>query len=275
MRHWSIFFVLFLAGTAQAQQPSASQAAQPLPSLQVQAAVTNISPKPGQVVVTGTVPDESSKATILAKLRALYGQDMVTDQITIGSVVLPANWNNSVQKIISPDLKQISRGQLKIDGTNVSVTGEVGNEAQRQQITSNIATGLTSSYTVNNGLRVVASEQGMLDATLGNRIIEFETGKASLTSSSKAILDELAVPLIKLKGKKLEVIGHTDNQGLRSSNVALSAARAEAVKAYLASKGVMEDNINTSGLGPDRPVASNDTVEGRARNRRIEFRVAQ
>lgn len=275
MRHWSIFFVLFLAGTAQAQQTSASQAAQPLPSSQVQAAVTNISPKPGQVVVTGTVPDESSKATILAKLRALYGQDMVTDQITIGSVVLPANWNNSVQKIISPDLKQISRGQLKIDGTNVSVTGEVGNEAQRQQITSNIATGLTSSYTVNNGLRVVASEQGILDATLGNRIIEFETGKASLTSSGKAILDELAVPLIKLKGKKLEVIGHTDNQGLRSSNVALSAARAEAVKAYLASKGVMEDNINTSGLGPDRPVASNDTVEGRARNRRIEFRVAQ
>lgn len=275
MRHWSIFFVLFLAGTAQAQQTSASQAVQPLSSSQVQAAVTNISPKPGQVVVTGTVPDESSKAAILAKLRALYGQDMVTDQITIGSVVLPANWNNSVQKIISPDLKQISRGQLKIDGTNVSVTGEVGNEAQRQQITSNIATGLTSSYTVNNGLRVVASEQGMLDATLGNRIIEFETGKASLTSSGKAILDELAVPLIKLKGKKLEVIGHTDNQGLRSSNVALSTARAEAVKAYLASKGVIEDNINTSGLGPDRPVASNDTVEGRARNRRIEFRVAQ
>jgi OOP family OmpA-OmpF porin len=275
MRHWSIFFVLFLAAAAQAQQTSASQAAQPVPSSQAQAAVTNISPKPGQVVVTGTVPDESSKAAILAKLRALYGQDMVTDQITIGSVVLPANWNNSVQKIISPDLKQISRGQLKVDGTNVSVTGEVGNEAQRQQITSNIATGLTSSYTVNNGLRVVASEQGMLDATLGNRIIEFETGKASLTASGKAILDELAVPLIKLKGKKLEVIGHTDNQGLRSSNVALSAARAEAVKAYLAGKGVMADNINTSGLGPDRPVASNDTVEGRARNRRIEFRVAQ
>ena len=96
-----------------------------------------------------------------------------------------------------------------------------------------------------------------------------------MNRNGKAILDELTIPRLKLKNKKLEIIGNTDNQGLRASNVALSYARAEAVKAYLSSKGVVADSMSVSGQGPDRPIASNDAIEGRARNRRIEFRVVQ
>ena len=81
--------------------------------------------------------------------------------------------------------------------------------------------------------------------------------------------------MLKLKGQKFEVIGHTDNVGLRTSNQNLSQARAEAVRNYLAGKGVPADNLVASGQGPDRPIASNDTAEGRARNRRIEFRMVQ
>lgn len=259
--------LLFLSNVALAQQPQ-----QPL-GQQVAPAVAT--PKPGQILVSGTVPDETSKAGILARVRELYGAENVVDQIAIGSVVLPANWNTYVQKLINPNLKLISRGQLKIDGSAVSVKGEVSNEAQRQQIASNIATSLNPTYTVNNGLRVSASEQNVLDAALGNRIIEFEIGKVTLTPVGKSILDELAAPLLKLKDKKVEVIGHTDNQGLRASNIALSGARAEAVKTYLTSKGIAAELISTSGQGPDRPVASNDTPDGKARNRRIEFRIAQ
>jgi OOP family OmpA-OmpF porin len=232
-------------------------------------------PEPGQILVNGTVPDETSKAGILSRLRELYGADKVVDQISVGPVVLPANWNNYVQKLIGPNLKLISRGQLKVDGNTVSVKGEVSNELQRQQIASDIATNLNPTYTVNNGLRVSASEQNILDTTLKNRIVEFDSGKTILTPVGQAILDELAVPLLKFKYKELEVIGHTDNQGLRASNIALSKARAEAVKVYLSSKGIIADKITTSGQGPDIPVASNDTTEGRARNRRIEFRITQ
>jgi OOP family OmpA-OmpF porin len=232
-------------------------------------------PKPGQILVSGTVPDEASKAGILAKVRELYGAENVVDQVAVGAVVLPANWNTYVQKMIGPNLKLISKGQLKIDGNAVSVRGEVVNEAQRQQIASDIATNLNPTYTVNNGLRVSASEQNVLDTTLGNRIVEFETGKTTLTATGQSILDELAVPLLKLKNKKLEVIGNTDNQGLRASNLALSNARAEVVKAYLASRGIALESMTTLGQGPDRPIASNDTADGRARNRRIEFRIAQ
>ena len=233
------------------------------------------SPQPGQILVTGTVADEASKAAVLARLRELYGAQQVVDQIAIGSVAVPANWNAHVQKLLTPNLKLISRGQLGIDGSSVTVRGEVANEAQRQQIASDIATSLNPTYTVNNGLRVSAAEQGLLDAALDRRIIEFDSGQASITPAGMAILDEMAAAMQKLKGRMVEVIGHTDNTGLRASNISLSQARAEAVRSYLATKGIAPETVLTSGQGPDRPVASNTTVDGRARNRRIEFRIAQ
>jgi OOP family OmpA-OmpF porin len=85
----------------------------------------------------------------------------------------------------------------------------------------------------------------------------------------------MSAAMLKIKGQKVEIIGHTDNMGLRASNQNLSQARAEAVRSYLSGKGVPPDVLVASGQGPDRPVASNDTAEGRARNRRIEFRMAQ
>ncbi|CAN7407188.1 OmpA family protein [Pseudoduganella sp. LjRoot289] len=256
MRHTALL-LLALAGAAQAQAQAPA------------------GPQPGQVLATGTVGDEASKAGVLAKLREVYGADRVVDQISVGQVATPANWNAYVQKLITPDLKQISRGQLKIDGSTVTLRGEVANEAQRQKLASNVAVSLNPTYTVNNGLRVSASDQGILDSTLANRIVEFESGKASLTPAGRAILDEMASALLKLKGRKVDIIGHTDSVGLRATNQGLSQARAEAVKAYLASHGINGELLTASGQGPDRPVASNDSTEGRARNRRIEFRMAQ
>lgn len=238
-------------------------------------ALAPATPMPGQVLVTGAVPDEASKAAMLIHLRALYGAERVVDQLSIAPVSLPPNWNGYVQKLINPSLKLISKGEIKIDGTIVTLRGEVANEAQRQQIASDVATSLNPSYTVNNGLRVSAAEQNLLDATLARRIIEFESGKATLTPSGKVILDEMAAALQKVKGKKVAVIGHTDNTGLRENNLALSQARAEAVRLYLGDKGISQDMVMVSGQGPDRPVAENSSADGRARNRRIEFRIAQ
>ena len=232
-------------------------------------------PKPGQVLVSGTVPDESTKALIMARMRELYGAEQVVDQLSIGSVSLPPNWGVYVQRLLGQSLKLVSKGQLKVDGNTVTIRGDVANEAQRQQIASDIASSLNPTYTVNNGLRVSAAEQSLLDETLARRIIEFESGKATLTPVGMAILDEMAVALQKVKGKKVEVIGHTDNVGLRESNLSLSQARAEAVRNYLGGKGVSPDMIAVSGQGPDRPVAENANAAGRARNRRIEFRVTQ
>ena len=98
---------------------------------------------------------------------------------------------------------------------------------------------------------------------------------ATLTESGRAICDQMSVALLKLKDKKVELIGHTDNAGARASNLSLSQARAEAVKAYVTGKGIKPESIAVSGEGPDRPVADNRSADGRARNRRIEFKVVQ
>jgi OmpA-OmpF porin, OOP family len=228
---------------------------------------------PNQVVVAGTVPDEATRAQVMSRLRELYGADRVVDQLTLGAVVAPPQWSQNLQKVLSPSLRQVSRGQLSVQGNIIDLKGEVSNEAVRQQVASDMAASLNPTYTVRNGLRVAAQEQGLVDQTLGNRIVEFEAGSAVLRPAGTGILDEMALALSRLKGKKVEVIGHTDAQGGRVANVALSLARAQAVKNYLVSKGLVAEAIGTTGLGPDRPVASNATEEGRARNRRIEFRV--
>ena len=89
----------------------------------------------------------------------------------------------------------------------------------------------------------------------------------------KVVRDEMAAVMARLKDRRFEVIGHTDADGARPANVSLSLARAQAVKTYLTGKGLPADRIAISGMGPDQPVASNATEAGRARNRRIEFRV--
>lgn len=253
-------------------------AAPPQPSLATPAATVvpfETMPQPGQVVAAGTVPDEATKAGVLARLTTIYGTGNVIDQIAVGGVAAPANWSAHVQKLLGPQLKQVSKGKLHIDGTQVELRGEVANEAQRQQIASDMATALNPTYTVKNGLRVSASEQGLLDQTLANRIIEFETGSANLTSQGRGILDEIVAVLPRLRSRTIEIIGHTDNSGSRDANLVLSQERADKVKKYLIDKGAEAALLSSTGVGPDQPVATNTTADGRARNRRIEFRVGR
>jgi OOP family OmpA-OmpF porin len=226
----------------------------------------------GKVVASGVVPDGATKAAILNRLREIYGSDVV-DNLIVDNVVMPPNWADYVQKLIAPDLKTIHHGQLAIDGTNVSIKGEVATEAARQQLVSDMATRLNPTYVVKSGLRTGGSSQSVLDQTLANRIIEFLPNEATLTPKGTAILDEMATALVTLGSPKLLIIGNTDASGNASANIQLSLARANAVKAYFASKGIDTSRMNTSGVGSAQPVASNATPAGRARNRRIEFKI--
>ena len=227
---------------------------------------------PGNVVVSGVVPDEATRQAILAKTREVYG-DRVVDQLGVGNLVAPPHWSQLVQKLITPDLKRVSKGLLKVNGNVVELRGDIQNEAQSQQLASLMSASLNPTYTVRNGLRVTAAGQEVLDAALANRIVEFQPGNTVLTPAGARTLDELLPVLAQFKGRRFEIIGHTDAQGAAAQNMLLSAERANAVRAYLASRGIPQAAIVTSGAGADRPVANNDTAEGRARNRRIEFRV--
>lgn len=103
------------------------------------------------------------------------------------------------------------------------------------------------------------------------RGINFESGKANILPESYVILND-AVKLLKDNPKvKIEVQGHTDSVGAAAANETLSQARADAVKKYLVDNGIDAARIQTKGYGELIPIASNDTKEGRAQNRRIEF----
>jgi OOP family OmpA-OmpF porin len=225
------------------------------------------------VVASGTVPDEATKAAIVQRLRALYGAARVMDQLVVGNVVAPPNWSAHMQKLLSEPLKQVAQGQLTVEGNRVGIRGDVANEALRQQVASELANSLNPSYTVSNGLRVNAPAQKVLDSALARRIIEFESGQAVIRPSGVQILDEMAAAMQQIGDRKVEVIGHTDNTGSREANLSLSLARAGAVRNYLAGKGIAAASIAIAGAGPDQPVADNASADGRARNRRIEFRV--
>ncbi len=105
--------------------------------------------------------------------------------------------------------------------------------------------------------------------------IEFDLGKATIRPASRPLLDEAAEVLNEYKNIKLVISGHTDSSGTRERNLELSQQRADAVRAYLVTKGVEEERLQTIGAGPDQPIADNKTREGRQKNRRIEFKVLQ
>jgi NitT/TauT family transport system substrate-binding protein len=104
--------------------------------------------------------------------------------------------------------------------------------------------------------------------------VYFPTGSSTLDENAKAVLEMQVVELAATFGNAyMRIAGNTDNVGSRDANVRLSRARAEAVGAFLVSKGFDRNKFQVVGNGPDRPVAPNDSDEGRAKNRRTDFEV--
>lgn len=99
----------------------------------------------------------------------------------------------------------------------------------------------------------------------------FDTGKATILDSSFEMLDQIVDFLTTKWQLKVRIEGHTDNRGSKRLNNKLSQKRAEAVKGYLVYKGIAEDRLEAIGFGPDQPIASNRTRQGRGDNRRVEF----
>jgi outer membrane protein OmpA-like peptidoglycan-associated protein len=101
----------------------------------------------------------------------------------------------------------------------------------------------------------------------------FETGKYDLKPESKTELDKLVDFLTKNPTLKIEIRGHTDNVGKPSDNLVLSDNRAKSVYQYLVSSGIAKERLTFKGYGETKPIADNNTPEGRQKNRRTEFRI--
>lgn len=113
----------------------------------------------------------------------------------------------------------------------------------------------------------------MVEQTVALQSVNFEFGSDALTAEAKAILDGIAKSLAAQTAVKIQVSGHTDSLGPQSYNLTLSQKRAKSVVSYLGSVGVDAARLSSEGEGEFAPIASNDTEEGRAKNRRVEFKI--
>ena len=126
----------------------------------------------------------------------------------------------------------------------------------------------TPTQVVRERVIVTEADRKVVDEAIKN--LEFDLGKATIRSKSFATLDKVAALLVE-KNFSLKLAGHTDNTGSMALNLRLSKERAESVKAYLVSKGANASRVEATGYGPNQPIASNATAEGRQQNRRVEF----
>ena len=103
--------------------------------------------------------------------------------------------------------------------------------------------------------------------------LQFEEGSADIDRASVDSLASLVTQLRENEALAVQINGYTDNVGSAASNLSLSQDRADAVAAYLVEQGIGKDRIKALGYGELRPIASNDTAEGRAQNRRVEVAI--
>ena len=130
----------------------------------------------------------------------------------------------------------------------------------------------TIASTPSPAVKAAASK---IDEVLKNKVVEFRSGSAVLTSTGRATLADIHAVLKDNPSLNFEVQGHTDSTGTESANQALSQARADAIKTYLAGLGIAPERMVSKGYGSTQPVADNNTALGRARNRRIAFSIEE
>ena len=116
---------------------------------------------------------------------------------------------------------------------------------------------------VGEGIRLVLKEEA----------VRFNVNKSTLTAQAQSNLDQL-IPVLKEFGEtNIDIFGYTDSSGSAAYNLSLSKDRAKSVKKYLIAKGLSSNRLNTTGLGIADPIASNETIEGKMQNRRVEFAI--
>lgn len=122
------------------------------------------------------------------------------------------------------------------------------------------------------GAEVVRVGEG-IKLVLGENAVRFDTNKSTLTLAAKANLDKLVPVFNQYPDTNIQIYGYTDSTGTPEYNLKLSDQRAASVKLYLGTKGIDLGRFTTTGMGIADPIATNETVEGRSQNRRVEFAI--
>lgn len=275
----SILFLLlcwFCVTTHSVSQVAAVPAA--VPAAVATSPSLNLAVNNGQVTLNGTVPDDATKASIIARANELYGAGKFTDNLKVASTVSKAAWLGAAPALL-PALKDVTTGALSVENGELIATGQVANDDTRLKIIRELEKSaapnlkVVDRLTVGNLTAAASQLQVDLNKQLEGKTIEFETNSDVIRPVSTAILDQVSDVLKATPKTPIEIGGHADNRGNANANLALSERRAKAVLKYLAGKGIDAKSLTAKGYGDTKPIADNATAEGQLKNRRIEFRV--
>ena len=243
---------------------------------------------------SGVVRDQDAKATILDALNAVFGADKVKSDISVDQSAAAASWLGAFRAALEA-LKGANVDAI-FEGDKVNVGGSAMGDAARDEIIAALKSALGAGVAVgaltdktaaavavanDRATTELASLQSGFDVkdllfALNDSMVNFASDSAEVPESMAPFLKSAAADLKQLKaGHVLEIAGYTDSTGDAALNLALSQKRAEAVREALIKYGADPDMLVAKGYGEADPVASNDTAEGRLKNRRIEYHVVK
>jgi OOP family OmpA-OmpF porin len=235
----------------------------------------------GVIALNGPVRDAMARNAITAFARARFGLSEVTGDMQPHDF-LPEGFTPRVLTGLDA-LSLLHSGELVVDEDSIRLTGVSQIEDIRPQIDALLdarlgpGAAVQVAVSVDPSLRPVTARVAFTQCArqIGQMLeisqIGFQPSESTIAPESLPMLDDIARVLAACPGARFEVGGHTDSQGRDSSNLALSQARADAVVDALVQRGLTTVFLTARGYGETQPIDSNESEEGRARNRRIEF----
>jgi OOP family OmpA-OmpF porin len=242
------------------------------------------------VVLSGAVPSENTRVDLMATAQqAFQNLETVDDMHVAGGAASPLF--SEVARRAVRAVAELNTGEARIIDGQIVLIGD-GDQAGVTEVREALATppapfrsrlavtidGLDVDHPEVQGLNLNDGDaetcERAFDRLMERNVITFAEGSAALAPGSRTVLNALASVALRCDRFSIEVAGHTDNTGDRTSNMELSRRRADAVASYLAGQGVERARLTGHGYGPDRPRSSNATPAGQAANRRIEFYVS-
>jgi OmpA-OmpF porin, OOP family len=231
------------------------------------------------LTLSGYVPDNNAHSALVTAVERKFFDEKVVDNLK-ASVGAPQGFSSAVVPALGA-LSRLSTGTLVVSDREVKLSGDALYDAAAPQIRAGLLKDLPQGFQAKADISVKPSS-APVDATvcqqlftdlLGKGQIHFSPGRATIDPDSAGLLDRLIETALRCPTTNIEVAGHTDSDGEDAANHALSEKRAQAVADYLVKAGLPVNRFTAVGYGSAQPIATNDTEEGKAQNRRIEFTV--
>ena len=239
----------------------------------------NKDPVTQTLTLSGYVPDNAVHAALVSAAGRKFFSTKIADNLK-ASIGAPGGFGAAVAVALG-GLSRLSTGTLIVSDREVKLSGDALFDAAAGQIREGLLKSLPPGWQAKTELSIKPAAspvdptvcQQLFNDLLGKARIRFEPSKAAIDPDSTGLLDRLIETARRCPESSIEIIGHTDSGGTNELNQALSEQRAEAVAAYLTKAGLPSQRFSTTGFGSSQPVATNDTDDGKAQNRRIEFLV--